>query len=353
MGVFVSLMRNAINTLTSAASILRALSAEFDRALQRAAQSPGLPNPEPTQPYWLQDPPFPELVDISSSKLIETADVAIIGSGIAGAAVARSLLHERRRRNSGTGEKIIVFDARQLCSGATARNGGHIKPAMYDCFSRLSKLLPKDRAAALTRFQSRHVDCLIELCKSEGIEAAEARKVETVDVFLDSQAFYKASEYVAELKKRLPDVEIAVWNGDQARKVRMFDPCLLNNIRKLTQTEVWYQRHHRWCLIISSRCNLGIPVYYVYLERPASSVLWKSIYRNKHPCGVNSSVRRRTRRLPLRCRNHTRNHIRPPHCPRHQCLRKSSRPRPTQQDCRRTITHVHPATGTRVSTCRW
>jgi hypothetical protein len=219
MGVALSILQNAFRVFASTASILKALSTEFNQALKRASQSPGLPNPEPSQTYWLSDPPYLELVDVSSPKLPQTADVAIIGSGIAGAAVARSLLHERRRRNTRPNEKVVVLDVRQLCSGATARNGGHIKPSLYECFSRFSKHFAKDRAAALARFQSLHIECLIELCQCEGIESAEARKVETVDFFLDSQSFSKAVGDIDELKTWLPEVEIAVWNGDQAQKV--------------------------------------------------------------------------------------------------------------------------------------
>jgi hypothetical protein len=219
MGAVLSILQNAFRVLIATASLLKALSTEFNQALKRASQSPGLPNPEPAQTYWLDDPPYPELVHVSSPKLPQTADVVIIGSGIAGAAVARSLLHERRRRNTRTNEKVVVLDARQLCSGATARNGGHIKPTVYECFSRLSKLSSKDRAAALTRFQHRHIESLIQLCRSEGIDSAEARKVETVDFFLDSQSFNKAVADVDEVKRWLPEVEIAVWNGGQAQEV--------------------------------------------------------------------------------------------------------------------------------------
>jgi len=220
MGGVFSILQNGSKTIIAAASLLRALSTELDQALKRAAQSPGLPVPKPSQTYWLNDPPHPQLCDANSPKLPQTADVVIIGSGIAGAAVARSLLHERHRRNVRTDEKVVVLEARQLCSGATARNGGHIKPSVYESFSRFSKLLPKDRAAALARFQLLHVKYLTELCESEGIESAEARKVETVDFFLDDESFSKAVTDVEELKKWLPEVEIAVWKGDQAQKVR-------------------------------------------------------------------------------------------------------------------------------------
>ena len=224
MGVALSILRNALTVVISTASLLKALSTEFNQALKRASLSPGIPSPQPAQTYWLNDPPHPELVNLCSPELPQTADVVIIGSGIAGAAVARSLLHERRRRNTRTSERVVVLDARQLCSGATARNGGHIKAALYDNFSRFSKLLPKDRAAAVARFQSLHLECLIEVCQSEGIESAEARKVETADFFLDSPSFSKAVADVDELKKWLPEVEIAVWDGDQAQEVGRIPP---------------------------------------------------------------------------------------------------------------------------------
>lgn len=219
MGAIFSALNNAIKTLKAAVSLLKSLSAEFDQALKRASLSPGLPNHEPTQPYWLNDPPFPKLVNVRSSELPRTADIAVIGSGIAGAAIARSLLHERRRRNVDTKERVIVFEARQLCSGATARNGGHIKVAPYEIFARLSKHMPKDRAAALVRFQMRHIEILIGLCKSESIEATEARNVQTVDLFLDEETFHGAVENVEEMKRHLPEVEITVWDGQKAREV--------------------------------------------------------------------------------------------------------------------------------------
>lgn len=219
MGVVLSTLQDLIKICTATASLLKALSTEFSQALKRASQSPGLPNPNPTQTYWLNDPPYPELINASSPSLPQTVDVAIIGSGIAGASVARSLLYERRRSNTSPDEEIVVLEARQLCSGATARNGGHIKPSPYESFSLLSKLFSKDRAAALVRFQSLHVDCLTGICEGEGIEAAQARKVETADFFLDSKSFSKAIADSWALNQWLPEIEIAVWNGDEAQKV--------------------------------------------------------------------------------------------------------------------------------------
>jgi hypothetical protein len=268
MGIALSALHNTIKTLSSVINLLRALSDEFNQALNRASQSPGLPNPKPSQTYWLSDPPFPELVNVRSPELPCTADVAIIGSGIAGAAIARSLLHERRHRNADKSGKVIVLEARELSSGATARNGGHIKPTAYESFSRFSKILPKDRAAALTRFQMQHVECLVSLCQGQGIDAAEARKVETVDLFFDNQTFQKAVKDVTEVKKWLPEVDITVWDRQEAQEVcRSLKPI---NIRtKLMREEIRCQRQCCRCFVLPSRCYLGIPFYRIYLEGPS------------------------------------------------------------------------------------
>lgn len=224
MGTIISALCDAYKSIKSAIALLSAISAEFNAALRRAAKSPGLPNPQPTQPYWQNQPPFPELVDVRSSTPPESADVAIIGSGIAGAAVARSLLHEWRRQGLDK-NRIIVLEARQLCSGATARNGGHIKPTLYDAFSRLSKFFRPERAAALARFQHRHIRCLTELCTVEGIDVAEAREVETADLFLDEETFDKSVRDAKRVQEWLPEATTETWTGSEAREV-----CYLSSV---------------------------------------------------------------------------------------------------------------------------
>ncbi|KAG7853766.1 hypothetical protein KL919_005405 [Ogataea angusta] len=44
----------------------------------------------------------------------------IIGSGFSGASVAFNLLEQ-------TDEKVLLLEARDVCSGATGRNGGHMR----------------------------------------------------------------------------------------------------------------------------------------------------------------------------------------------------------------------------------
>lgn len=84
---------------------------------QRARIPVSLPRDNPTQSYW-QIPPSALADYRSSPNLPDSADTVIIGSGITGAAVAWHLLSQSTSPGS-----ILMLEARQVCSGATGRNG--------------------------------------------------------------------------------------------------------------------------------------------------------------------------------------------------------------------------------------
>ncbi|KAK3939247.1 FAD dependent oxidoreductase-domain-containing protein [Diplogelasinospora grovesii] len=216
MGGILSSLASAFKGLKTVIAVLRGLSADYNDLLNRANAPPGLPVSDPTVAYWQEDPPYPELVDIHSPELPECADVVIIGSGITGAAIARTILHESRRQ--GIKRRVVVCEARTLCSGATGRNGGHIKASPHEVFGRLRKRMEPERAAALVRFQLRHLEALLGLCKDEGIDIAECREVETVDLFVDQKHYEQAIKEVEDLRKWVPEFDMSVWSGTEAQK---------------------------------------------------------------------------------------------------------------------------------------
>lgn len=96
------------------------------------AQHPRLPTIPSTTPYWRTQPsPLDEYR--SSTRVPEIVDVAIIGSGFAGACVAYQLVTGTQSSPTSNSAafpsipSIAIFEARQACSGATGRNGGHTK----------------------------------------------------------------------------------------------------------------------------------------------------------------------------------------------------------------------------------
>lgn len=192
------------------------LNKSLEKLKERASRPPGLPVPNPTQSYWLEDPPFPELVDMQSPVLPDQADIVIIGSGITGAAVARTVLQECERK--GETRRVVVLEARSLCSGATGRNGGHIKPSPHETFVEAKKSLGPQQASKLARFQLGHVKYLTELCEAEGWQVAECREVETVDVYLDDKSRDKAFREVKEMREWIPELKIETWDAAAARK---------------------------------------------------------------------------------------------------------------------------------------
>lgn len=234
-------------------SILRALYNDYNALLTRARAPPGIPVPNPTSSFWQDSPPYPELVDIRSAPgPPETTDIAIIGSGITAAAVARTVLRELDRKGElggdgdggareeeekeekGTGKdddarrkwaRVVVLEARQLCSGATGRNGGHIKASPHEMFHRLvhtNKLTPA-RAATLCRFQTSHVQMLKELVQAEeGLAAvSEFREVQTVDFAVDATTDAKMKEQMRAFAAYQPPPghTMVAHSAEEARKL--------------------------------------------------------------------------------------------------------------------------------------
>ncbi|KKY34864.1 putative fad dependent oxidoreductase [Diaporthe ampelina] len=210
-------------------TILRELSNDWSKVVDRARAAPGHPAAKPTLSQWQDDPPHPELVDIQSpGGPPPAADIVIVGSGISGVAIARTALRELRRRGElgagrrGGGGGVVVLEARQLCSGATGRNGGHIKASPHEAFHGLvhERGLARGRAARLCAFQLSHVDVLTGLARAEGIEGvSECRRVETVDFAVDGDTDARMKAMVDEFVPYAPaGFEMVAHTGDEARQ---------------------------------------------------------------------------------------------------------------------------------------
>jgi hypothetical protein len=102
--------------------ILRTTFPAVEKLFKRLNQSPGIPMPNPSTPYW-QIPPSPISNHGSdgSMKLPDYADIVVIGSGITGTSFVRTLMKSGVGENQEPCLTVVMLEARECCSGATGR----------------------------------------------------------------------------------------------------------------------------------------------------------------------------------------------------------------------------------------
>ncbi|KAK1488300.1 FAD dependent oxidoreductase [Colletotrichum cuscutae] len=91
-----------------------------------------LPSAKSTASYWHREPSKTLLGHRTTRDLPPTADVVVVGSGITGAFAAKELLERAGAGAGGEGKRVVLLEAREVCWGATGRNGGHCQPVAYN-----------------------------------------------------------------------------------------------------------------------------------------------------------------------------------------------------------------------------
>ncbi|KAG9092389.1 hypothetical protein FS749_015779 [Ceratobasidium sp. UAMH 11750] len=230
-------MRGVVDSVLATVTSLRAafrtlvqLSGDYNSLLARISQSPGVPSLPTTRSHWQETiPESARLLHASSTALPDHADIVIIGSGITGTLVARALLEHPNAADL----KIVMVEARDVCAGATSRNGGHIKCDPHLIYHKHKAFGGRDFAEKATRFSMAHVDELIRLSeKVGGNERTEARRVETVDAYFDPALFARARNKVKKFEEEMP-VEskgITVLSAHEAQEKYELSPACVGAI---------------------------------------------------------------------------------------------------------------------------
>ncbi|KAK1971729.1 FAD dependent oxidoreductase [Colletotrichum sublineola] len=87
-----------------------------------------LPSAKSTASYWHREPSEVLLGHRTTKALPPTADIVVVGTGITGAFATKELLEQEQAGK----RKVLVLEAREVCWGATGRNGGHCQPMAYN-----------------------------------------------------------------------------------------------------------------------------------------------------------------------------------------------------------------------------
>lgn len=145
-----------------------------------------LPVENPTPSFWHEN--LHELHDVRSTPdLPPTSDVVIIGAGYAGIATAYHLKKGERRNNL----SVTVLEARGVCSGATGRNGGHLRPDMYGHIPKYIERAGVKAGLEIAEFEVAHLEAIKKLIEKEKIDC-DFTLTRTVDVWINKTAAVKA-----------------------------------------------------------------------------------------------------------------------------------------------------------------
>lgn len=131
--------------------------------------------------FWRSDP---HVLDEyrSTPELPPSADIVIVGAGYAGASTAHHILSLCKSRNLAR-PSIVLLEAREACSGATGRNGGHLKPDLYGKASTIARSHGIEAGVEIAEFEAKHVWAVKKVVEEENIDC-DFVLTRCVDVFL-------------------------------------------------------------------------------------------------------------------------------------------------------------------------
>ncbi|KAK7457475.1 hypothetical protein CaCOL14_001504 [Colletotrichum acutatum] len=152
------------------------------------------PVPNPVTSFW-NAAPRPLDDHRTTPDLPAASDIVIVGAGFAGVATAYHILKDNPSPPS-----ITILEARKVCSGASGRNGGHVKPDTYFQVPKYTKLFGSEQAAALAAFEASNVYAVKELVESEGLDC-DFHLTRAVDVYLDPEHAKETEAAYRELVK--------------------------------------------------------------------------------------------------------------------------------------------------------
>ncbi|KAK2018506.1 FAD dependent oxidoreductase [Colletotrichum eremochloae] len=156
-----------------------------------------VPVPKAIKPYWRQEL-HPLDSHQSSETLPEEQDIVIIGAGYAGASLAYYLLEDVQESSRPT---ITILEAREACSGATARNGGHVRPDLFAGLPSRIKRFGQEAADEVALFELANFHAVRDLVREKNIDC-DFRVTTSMAVVRDETLAKEMKDSLDELLQR-------------------------------------------------------------------------------------------------------------------------------------------------------
>ncbi|KAG0704631.1 FAD dependent oxidoreductase-domain-containing protein [Suillus ampliporus] len=139
---------------------------------EHPARPAKLPSRNPTRSFWIDSSPDanPLAGEGSQDPLPSEADVCIIGAGITGVGVAYHLIELLNNASLSLEDplRIVILEARDFCSGATGRNGGHLTPAAFLEFAQRQALFGTVEAIKSYELEEHTASLLVKIIEENG-----------------------------------------------------------------------------------------------------------------------------------------------------------------------------------------
>ncbi|KAF8849114.1 FAD dependent oxidoreductase [Acephala macrosclerotiorum] len=185
------------------------------------------PSKESITPFWRTE--LHELDDHRSTPdLPSSCDILIIGAGYAGITAAYHLLANEETAASPK-PSVVLLEARQACSGATGRNGGHLRPAVYCRVSKWMKKCGLEAAEEIAQFEFDHLKAVADVVEKENIDC-DFKLSRSFDIHTEPEEAAAAKEDYLKLKaagiaKETID-DVVFYEGEEAEKVSGIKRCV-------------------------------------------------------------------------------------------------------------------------------
>ncbi|GKU09364.1 unnamed protein product, partial [Fusarium langsethiae] len=139
------------------------------------------PSPNGMSSFWRSSPGALDNYR-STAQLPSESDIIIIGAGYSGASLVTHMLSQPESKD----KSIVVLEARELCSGATGRNGGHLKPDVYNLCSGMAEKHGVDAAAEIAEFELANLEAVKDYIIDNNVDC-DFMMTQAVDVQLSEE----------------------------------------------------------------------------------------------------------------------------------------------------------------------
>ncbi|KAJ4177601.1 hypothetical protein NW755_013755 [Fusarium falciforme] len=156
---------------------------------------PGYPSTKGTTPFW-HSQPHPR-ANHQSEWPQGVIDVVIIGAGLTGMSLVRNLLKKK------PGIRIVLVDARSLCSGATGRNGGHCKTMTFAMWEERKHSFGIEEAVRISAFEHAHLEAMATAIREDGIDC-DLVLTQGIEAYYDQRDFEKAIAGLEDMRAHAP-----------------------------------------------------------------------------------------------------------------------------------------------------